>query len=49
MNPVEIEEAVSELASEPFDRTEFPFRFPTAFGNTGVSTDRPREQSGADQ
>lgn len=33
MNPVEIEEAVSSLASEPFDRAEFPYQFLLAFGN----------------
>lgn len=33
MNPVEIEEAVSNLALEPFDRAEFPFQFLAAFDN----------------
>ena len=33
MNPVEIEEAVTALAAEPFDAGEFPFRFLEAFGN----------------
>jgi hypothetical protein len=33
MNPVEIEEAVSQLALEPFDPAEFPFQFLIAFGN----------------
>jgi hypothetical protein len=33
MNPVEIEEAVSALALEPFDPADFPFQFLTAFGN----------------
>lgn len=33
MNPVEIEEAVSNLALEPFDRSEFPFQFLAAFDN----------------
>lgn len=33
MNPVDIEEAVSQLALEPFDRAEFPFQFLAAFGN----------------
>jgi len=27
MNAVEIEEAVSELAAQPFDAQEFPFAF----------------------
>lgn len=33
MNPVEIEEAISALASEPFDAAEFPYAFLEAFGN----------------
>jgi hypothetical protein len=33
MNPVEIEEAVSALAAEPFDPAEFPFEFLRAFDN----------------
>lgn len=33
MNPVEIEEAVSALAAEPFDPAEFPFQFLRAFDN----------------
>lgn len=33
MNPVEIEQAVSALAEQPFDATEFPFAFLEAFGN----------------
>ncbi len=33
MNPVEIEEAVSDLALKPFDRSEFPFLFLAAFDN----------------
>jgi hypothetical protein len=33
MTPVEIEEAVSQLAQDPFDRAEFPFQFLAAFGN----------------
>ena len=32
MNAVEIEEAVSDLALEPFDAIQFPFRFLAAFG-----------------
>ena len=43
MNPVEIEEAVTQLAAEPFDRAEFPFLFLTAFGNKKVTTDRLRK------
>ncbi|WP_348526990.1 type IIL restriction-modification enzyme MmeI, partial [Mesorhizobium sp.] len=33
MNPVEIEEAISALASAPFDPAEFPYAFLEAFGN----------------
>lgn len=33
MNPVEIEEAISELAEQPFDAAEFPYQFLEAFGN----------------
>jgi hypothetical protein len=33
MNPVEIEQALSDFAEEPFDSIEFPFRFLESFGN----------------
>ena len=33
MNAVEIEEAISGLAEQPFDATEFPYAFLEAFGN----------------
>lgn len=33
MNAVEIEEAISALADQPFDAQEFPFAFLEAFGN----------------
>ncbi|SDA51739.1 class I SAM-dependent DNA methyltransferase [Mesorhizobium qingshengii] len=33
MNAVEIEEAISALAAQPFDGSEFPFAFLEAFGN----------------
>jgi hypothetical protein len=42
MNPVEIEEAVSSLALEPFDATEFPFQFLRAFGNKETAIQRLR-------
>lgn len=42
MNPVEIEEAVSNLALEPFDRPEFPFQFLRAFGNKETALQRLR-------
>jgi len=32
MNPVEIEQALSDFAEEPFDPIEFPFRFLACFG-----------------
>jgi len=43
MNPVEIEEAVTGLAEESFDRAEFPFQFLTAFGNKKTTIDRLRK------
>ena len=42
MNAVEIEEAVSDLASQPFDVAEFPFQFVTAFGAKKTTVDRLR-------
>ena len=42
MNAVEIEEAVSALAGEPFDPGEFPFAFPEAFGNKQTTIKRLR-------
>lgn len=42
MNPVEIEEAVSELAQQPFDAGEFPFQFLAAFGNKATTVTRLR-------
>lgn len=42
MNPVEIEEAVSLLASEPFDRVEFAYQFLAAFGNKTTTIQRLR-------
>lgn len=46
MNAVEIEEAVSELASAPFDTNEFPFAFLQAFGNKETTVRRLRARSG---
>jgi len=40
MNPVEIEEAVSNLALQPFDRAEFPFQLLRAFGNKDTAIAR---------
>jgi len=45
MNAVEIEEAVSELAAQPFDAQEFPFAFLTAFGNKETTVKRLRSAS----
>ena len=45
MNAVEIEEAVSDLAAQPFDAQEFPFAFLTAFGNKDVTVKRLRSAS----
>ncbi len=42
MNAVEIEEAVSSLAAEPFDAAEFPFAFLLAFGNKPTTIKRLR-------
>jgi len=40
MNAVEIEEAISELALEAFDKEEFPFAFLRAFGNKETTIKR---------
>ena len=40
MNPVEIEEAASNLALEPFHRAEYPFQFLRAFGNKDTAIAR---------
>ena len=45
MNAVEIEEAISTLAEQPFDAARFPFGFLEAFGNK--ETTIKRIQSGA--
>lgn len=42
MNPVEISEAVSDLALEPFDPAEFPFQFLAAFDNKPTTIQRLR-------
>ncbi|MBL8772527.1 MAG: class I SAM-dependent DNA methyltransferase [Phenylobacterium sp.] len=42
MNAVEIEQAVSQLAEQPFDAAEFPFEFLRAFGNKDVTIKRLR-------
>ena len=45
MNAVEIEEAVSALASAPFDAGEFPYAFLAAFGNKETTIKRLRAGS----
>ena len=47
MNAVEIEEAVSELASQPFDRAEFAYQFLAAFGNKDTTIKRLRAAGGS--
>lgn len=42
MNAVEIEQAISELAAQPFDRAEFPFAFLEAFGNKATTIKKLR-------
>lgn len=43
MNPVEIEEAVSQLAAAPFDAEEFPWTFLAAFGNPEATIKKLRK------
>lgn len=45
MNAVEIEEAISALAEQSFDSTEFPFAFLEAFGNKPTTIKRLRTGS----
>ena len=42
MNAVEIEAAISDLALQPFNRTEFPYAFLAAFGNKDTTLKRLR-------
>lgn len=42
MNAVEIEEAISRLAEQPFDTAEFPYAFLEAFGNKATTIKRLR-------
>ena len=42
MNAIEIEEAVSDLAADPYDSEEFPFAFLAAFGNKEVTIKKLR-------
>jgi hypothetical protein len=43
MNAIEIEEAISKLAEQPFDRVEFPYAFLAAFGNKSTTINRLRK------
>ena len=45
MNAVEIEEAISKLAEQPFDAEEFPYLFLQAFGNKDTTIKRLRAGS----
>ena len=45
MNAVEIEEAVSNLAEEPFDPAGFPFAFLEAFGNKKATIDKLKKSN----
>ena len=45
MNAVEIEQAVTDLAALPFDRSEFPFAFLEAFGNKATTIKKLRSGS----
>lgn len=42
MNAVEIEEAITALAGQPYDAAEFPFSFLEAFGNKATTINRLR-------
>jgi hypothetical protein len=42
LNAVEIEQAISELAEQPFDAKNFPFAFLEAFGNKETTIKRLR-------
>ncbi|KRW58567.1 class I SAM-dependent DNA methyltransferase [Pseudomonas sp. TTU2014-080ASC] len=42
MNAVEIEQAITDLASQPFDCAEFPYAFLQAFGNKETTLKRLR-------
>ena len=42
MNAVEIEQAITDLAAQPFDRAEFPYAFLQAFGNKATTLKRLR-------
>ena len=45
MNAVEIEEAITELAEQPFDPANFPYAFLEAFGNNDTAIKRLRTRA----
>ena len=45
MNAVEIEEAISTLAEQPFDAANFPYAFLEAFGNKDTTIKRRRSSN----
>ena len=42
MNAVEIEQAITDLAEQPFDPIDFPYAFLEAFGNKETTIKRLR-------
>ncbi len=42
MNAVEIEQAITDLAEQPFDAAEFPYTFLEAFGNKATTIKKLR-------
>lgn len=49
MNAVEIEEAVSALAEQPFDAADFPYAFLAAFGNKDATLRRLRSTKSSEK
>lgn len=47
MNAVEIENALSELASQPFGQPEFTCQFLAVFGSMGTAVKRIRAAGGS--
>ncbi|AQS41007.1 MAG: Putative DNA methylase [Candidatus Tokpelaia hoelldobleri] len=45
MNPVEMEQAVAELAQAPFDAENFPYSFLEAFGNTQTTIKKLKKRT----
>jgi hypothetical protein len=45
LNAVEIEEAISQLAEQPFDAASFPYTFLEAFGNKSTTIQRLKSGS----